>query len=245
MILDKLDFSKLPINREEAFTNFVTAISREYDEKIHDDRRMYTDQNGDYEGAYEPERSFVSAILAFLDEYGIESEIVDISELSNQDFSAHFGKFKSKVEYLTTRFKLRQHRIKSGGIGTLITIGSDYKSEIGKLLDTARKIVNQEVTDTNKKDNILAKIASLQSEVDRDQTTIDALFGRMLDLTQTIGKSADNLTPLLEKLERVKKLFWDNSKKVEQLPKPERPKLITKEETPEAQSNFDDDEIPF
>lgn len=244
MIFDEVDFSKLPDNREEAFTEFVKAISEEYAQNVRNDRDMYSDQNQNYEGSYETERSFVTAILAFLDEYGIEAEIVDISELSNQEFSSHFGKFKSKVEYLTTRFKLRQHRIDSGGIGTLIAIGSDYKVEIGKLLDTARKIVNQEVGDANKKDNIFAKIASLQSEVDRDQTTVDALFGRMLDLTQTIGKSADNLAPLIDKLERVKKLFWDNSKKVDLLPKPKRPKLITKEEEPESGGNLDD-EIPF
>jgi uncharacterized coiled-coil protein SlyX len=244
MIFDELDFSELPANREEAFTNFVKAINAEYAQNVRNDRISYSDQHGHYEGSYEPERSFVTAILAFLDEYGIESDIADISDLSNQDFSAHFGRFKSKVEYLTTRFKLRQHRIQGGGIGTLISIGSDYKSEIGKLLDTARKIVNQEIKDTNKKDNIIKRIASLQSEVDRDQTTVDALFGRMLDLTQTIGKSADNLVPLLEKLERVKKLFWDNSKKVEQLPKPDRPKLITKDE-PTEPSNDIVDEIPF
>jgi hypothetical protein len=247
MIFDELDFSKLPANREEAFTDFVKTISNEYTQKVRNDRSMYSDQNGNYEGSYEPERSFVTAVLAFLDEYGIDAEIVDISELSNQDFSAHFGRFKSKVEYLTTRFKLRQYRIESGSIGTLIAIGSDYKVEIGKLLDTTRKIVNQEVKDTNKKDNILAKIAHLQSEVDRDQTTVDALFGRMLDLTQTIGKSADNLAPLIDKLERIKKLFWDNSKKVDQLPKPDRPKLITKEKEPgygNGRSDMDD-EIPF
>lgn len=142
---------------------------------------------------------------------------------------------------MTTRFKLRQHRIESGTIGTLIAIGSDYKSEIGKLLDTIRKIVNQEIKDTNKRDNILEKIARLQSEVDRDQTTVDALFGRMLDLTKVIGKSADNLEPLVDKLERVKKLFWSKSEKVDTLPKPKRPKLIAKDK----QQNDVDDEIPF
>ena len=244
MIFDEIDFSQLPANREEAFTDFVKAINVEYDQNVTNDRRSYSDQNGNYEGSYEPERSFVTAILAFLDEYGIESDIVDISELSNSDFSSHFGRFKSKVEYLTTRYKLRQGRIASGGIGTLITIGSDYKSEIGKLLDTARKIVNQEIKDENKRDNIIKKISSLQSEVDRDRTTVDALFGRMLDVTQTIGQSAENLSPLIDKLEKVKKLFWDNSKKVEQLPKPNRPKLISKDETSTSDSDMDD-EIPF
>ena len=243
MICDELDFSKLPANREEAFTTFVAGVSSEYSQKLRNDRSTYSDQNGNYEGSYEPERSFVTAILAFLDEYGIESEVVDISELANDEFAKHFGKFKSKVEYLVTRFRLRQHRIESGDIGTLIAIGSDYKAEIGKLLDTTRKIVNQEVKDANKKDNIFRKIANLQSEVDRDQTTIDALFGKMIDLSQAIGTAAENLEPLVDKLERLKKVFWDSAKKVEQLPKPDRPKLITKEK--EYSESKLDDEIPF
>lgn len=243
VIFDEMDFSKLPAGREEAFTSFVAGISGEFSEKLRNDRASYSDQNGNYEGSFEPERSFVTAILAFLDEYGIEADIADISELSNDDFTMHFGKFKSKVEYLTTRFKLRQHRIGSGSIGTLISIDTDYKSEIGKLLDTARKIVNQEVKDTNKKDNIFKKIASLQSEVDRDQTTVDALFGRMIDLSQTIGAAAENLEPLIVKLDQVKKLLWDKPKKVEQLPKPDRPKQITKKR--DDGSNEMGDEIPF
>jgi hypothetical protein len=54
MIFDELDFSKLPANREEAFTNFVTAINEEYAQKVRNDRSSYSDQNGNYEGSYEP-----------------------------------------------------------------------------------------------------------------------------------------------------------------------------------------------
>jgi len=243
MFFDEIDFSKLPANREEAFTVFVTSISADFTQKLRNDRSTYADQNGNYAGSYEPERSFVTAILAFLDEYEIETELIDISELDNQEFAAHFGRFKSKVDYLITRFRLRQQRVESGSIGTLIAIGSNYKLEVGDLLNTIRKIVNQEVKDVRKRDNIAAKIASLQSEVDRDQTTVDALFGRMLDLSQTVGDSADNLEPLVKLMERVKKIFWEAPAKVEQLPKPDRPKLIAKEKP--SQKSGMDDEIPF
>ena len=163
--------------------------------------------------------------------------------MNNKDFAAHFERFKSKVEYLTTRFRLRQHRVASGSIGTLIAIGSNYKSEVAGLLDTIRKIVSQEVKDVHKRDNILSKIASLQSEVDRDQTTVDALFSRMLDLSQTIGKAAENIEPLVKLMERVKKVFWDAPEKVRQLPRPERQKLIRQDKA-EQKSDMDD-EIPF
>jgi uncharacterized protein YoxC len=243
MFFDEVDFSKLPPNREDAFAAFVASISSEYAQNLRNDRSTYSDHNKDYEGSYEPEHSFVTAILAFLDEYGIESDLQDISELNNKDFAAHFGRFKSKVEYLTTRFRLRQHRVASGSIGTLIAIGSNYKSEVAGLLDTIRKIVSQKVKDVHKRDNILSKIASLQSEVDRDQTTVDALFSRMLDLSQTIGKAAENIEPLVKLMERVKKVFWDAPEKVRQLPRPERQKLIRQDKA-EQKSDMDD-EIPF
>jgi uncharacterized protein YoxC len=243
MFFDEVDFSKLPPNREEAFAAFVASISSEYAQNLRNDRSTYSDHNNNYEGSYEPESSFVTAILAFLDEYGIESDLQDISELNNKDFAAHFGRFKSKVEYLTTRFRLRQHRVASGSIGTLIAIGSNYKSEVAGLLDAIRKIVSQEVKDVHKRDNILSKIASLQSEVDRDQTTVDALFSRMLDLSQTIGKAAENIEPLVKLMERVKKVFWDAPEKVRQLPRPERQKLIRQDKA--EQKSGMGDEIPF
>lgn len=244
MNFDEIDYSILPKGREAAFVDFVDILNGVYSEQLTSDRRSNSDQHDNYYGSYGPERSYVTSVLAFLDEYEVDSEIIDISDLPNEEFFKQFGKFKSKVEYIRTRFKLRQNRIDTGTIGTVITIASTYKSEIGKLLETARKIVNQEVKDNNKRDKIFAKIASLQSEIDRDQTTVDALFGRMLDLTKAVGASAENLEPLINQIERIKKIIWDFSDKVDFLPKPDRPKMITKEEDGEGSTPLDD-EIPF
>lgn len=239
-MFDNLDFENLPKCKEEAFVEFEKNIRQEYEGQSRNDREFHADQNGNYYGSYAPEKSYVMAVLACVDEYNLDLELPDIIELSNDEFEKHFGNFKSKVLYATMRFSLRKNRIENGSVGTLIMLEPTYKSEIGKLLETIRKVVNQEVTDTNKKDKIFSKISSLQSEIDRDQTTIDALFGRMIDLSKTVGECADNIEPLIEKIERVKKIFWDNSKKVDLLPKIERPKLITKEETVDT-----GEEIPF
>lgn len=243
MIFNEIDFSNLPARGEEAFVEFVKAIDAEYSKMLRNDYEMYTDQAGDYNGSYEPQRHYVSAIIAFLDEYGISSELEDISDLPNQHFSPYFDKFRSGVVYLLTRFKLRQSRIASGSIGTLIQIDSDYKSEIGSLLDTIRKIVNQEIPKSNKKDNIMAKIASLQSEIDRDQTTIDALFGRLIEFSQMAKQASDQIPSLKAKIEKLRDIILEKSKKVDQLPKPDRPKLIAKGEISDD-ANLDD-EIPF
>ena len=248
MIFNDVNLAALPANSQEAFLVYEAQIRAAYEEKSRGDQQYNVDQNQDYVGSYDPERSYVMAVLAFLDEYSLETEIEDISALDDQEFYKHFKQFQSKIEYITMRYGLRKNRIVSGGVGTVISITQTYKNEIGSLLEKIRKIVNQEVDAGQKKDKIFGKIAALQSEVDRDQTTVDAAFGRLLELSKILGKAGGNIKPAVDQLERVKKLFWDRSEKIEQLPKPDRPKMITEDK----QGGYEygtvseqDDEIPF
>lgn len=240
----QLNLDGLPDSSEEAFADFEQRAREAYEDRVNNDRQYNSDQNGDYEGSYEPERSYVTSILAFLDEYSIESNIEDISELDNAEFFQAFGRFKSKVEYISTRFNLRKTRMASGAIGTVISLKGSYKSEIGSLLEKIRKIVNQEIEAGPKKENIFKKISSLQSEVDRDLTTVDAAFGRMLDLGNVIGEFGDKIKPAVDQLERIKKIFWEKTEKVNTLPKPDRPKMLPKGSDEPSQGDLDD-EIPF
>lgn len=240
----QLKLDDLSESSEEAFAEYEQRAREAYEDQIQSDRQYHSDRNGDYEGSFAPERSYVTAILAFLDEYSIESNIEDISELDNDDFYREFGRFKSKVEYISTRFNLRKNRLENGSLGTAITLKQSFKSEVGSHLERIRKIINQEVSEGAKKDKIFKKINALQSEVDRDMTTIDAAFGRMLDLSRVIGACSDNVKPAVDQLERIKKIFWDNSDKVDTLPKPERKKALPKANT-EVNSGDLPDEIPF
>lgn len=236
------DLGGLPENGEEAFAVFEERAREKLNVELQNDRRYNSDQNDFYIGSYEPERSYVTAILAFLDEYSISADIEDISELENEEFFKQFGRFKSKVEYVSTRFELRKQRENSGAIGTIIILSPDYKAKVGDLLSTIRKIVNQEVAESQKKENIFKKIAALQSEVDRDRTTVDAAFGRLLQLTKAVKEGAEDIKPAIDQLERLKKLFWEGSAEVENLPKPDRPKALPKADEPKSGH---DDEIPF
>jgi hypothetical protein len=243
MSFDDIDFTKIPTdNKEEAFVLFERATRYAYQRLVADDRESLTDQHGHYTGYFDPERSYVARMIAFLDEKNLEIEIEDISDLPNDKFLNAFAKFRKSVEYASTRFSLRKNNVDCL-IGTRITISSTYKLEIGELLQKIRKIVNQEVTDLKKRDKIFKKLAILQSEVDRDQTTIDSLFSSAKDVTKTLGECAENLEPLMELLERVKKLFWDTTEKVPLLPKKEETKLITNQQI--SVSTDLDDDIPF
>ena len=231
----------LPSNKEEKFIFFEREKRADFEKSFRNDREYETDQNGNYIGSYDPEKKYVVQMCAFLDEFGLDDNIADISSLTGPEFNRKFDEFKNKMTYLSTRFELRKGRVDLDSKGTVIKIESDYKIEIGKLLNTIRKIVNQEIHDGNKKDKIFSKIANLQSEVDRDQTTIDALFGRAIDLSKAIGECGKNIEPLIDKMGRLKKIFWDNTNQSNHLQQPERPKLIERQE-----NNFDlSDDIPF
>ena len=250
MSIDDLDYSELPEEREAAFVEFVNILNEGYRIDFNRDRGSYQDQNGNYDGSYEPERTYVMAVLAFIDEYDIKLDVKDISELPPSDFISAFSTFRSKLKYLHTRYKIRQNRKGYLPLGTEIHIEQDFKEEIGGYLNTIRKIVNQKIGDDNKKDKIFKKISNLQSEIDRDRTTIDSMFGRILDLSQTLGQSAESLEPAIDKMERIKKIFWDNTKTVEQLPKPNRPKMLPKDDGEYSDGGYGssrdiDDEIPF
>lgn len=242
MIFDNIDLSLLPENSEEAFVEYEKMIRKNYKEISKKDQ-LKTDDHGNYIGQFEPERSYMNAIIAFIDEYNLDVDVPDISELQGYDYYKEFLVSMSIIEYVVGRLSLRIKRGNTGEAGTPIAISSSYKAEIGGLLETIRKIVNSEVKDKNKKDKIFIKIASLQSEVDRDRTTIDAVFGRAIEFCEVVNLISEKSDPLLNKIEKLKKIIWDGSDRIEMLPKKERKKLIPDNSNEEIKDL--DDEIPF
>ena len=244
MIIDNIDLTDLPSNQEEAFVEYDRRLREALRKAREEDRQIHYDRDGDYNGDYSPERYYVSSTLAFLDEYGLDDgSLTDITGLENYEFKRAFSKFFNDINYMISRFKLRSGRMSSGAAGTPIEFASTYKEEASKLLATIRKIVEQEVADQNKKDAILRKVAALQSEIDRDRTTVDAVFSRLIEFSKVAGEVGKNIEPLVEKIERLKKVFFEGVVEVDLLPRPNRKKALPKPEENLQQSV--DDEIPF
>lgn len=242
MIIDAINIEGLGDNIEEAFVAFEERLRQALSIAQEKDWKINNDMNGNYAGTYAPQKYYVSSVLAFLDEYNLEIDVDDISELEGHAFLQSFDKFSNQINRARTRFKLRKARIDSGQAGTLILIQADFKDEIHKNLDTIRKIVNQNIESQNKKDEIFKKIAALQSEIDRDRTTIDAVFGRAIDLSKVLGEFAENLEPAIQKFERIMTALRNGTDRVPLLPKKERQILLP----PKAENKGEmDDEIPF
>ena len=243
MIIDAVDVDDLSLNREEAFIAFEERLRVALATSQAEDRRNNSDNSGYYTGSYSPERFYVSSVMAFLDEYDLNLEVRDITYLSDDEFRSAFDDFFNRVNYVRTRFKLRKARPATGQTGTVITLKPDYKDEIHGLLNTVRKIVNANIQSESKRELIYKRIAALESEVDRDRTTIDAVFGRFLELSRVVGECAKNLEPLVQKLERVMAALRDGAEPAPLLPKTEQTQLLTSSK-PKLDQDLGD-EIPF
>ena len=241
------DFSTLPASNEEAFIEYEAWARRQYESDMSNDRNaaINNDQYGNYIGSYQPERHYVQSILAFIDECGLTLEVSDISEYRGGDFEQAFSDFQSKVHYMRQRFLIRKGRIDTGNAGTLVMISQSYKGIIHGHLDKIRKIVNQEISDQNKQDAIYRLISSLASEVDRDRTTVDAIFSRFLDFSKVLGEAAGHIKPAVDQLERVMSALKDGVIRVELLPVQQRPKLLENKPKKISSDAPFDDEIPF
>ena len=243
MDIHDINLSNLDGNDTDQFLKFARAVSEVFERAKVLDRERNSDHHGNYEGSFEPERTYVSSIMAFIDEYDLEINLVDTSEIEdNAEFYKSFGRFKARIDYSLLRFRLRQERGQSGPTGTATALPLAAKEEVAVCLEKIRKIVVSMLEDGNKRDRILAKIATLQLEIDRDRTTIDAVFSKAIALSTVIGESADKLDPAVKLLERIKEVFWKQARPVPQLPKPERPEPKGIED---KSGSIDDDEIPF
>lgn len=242
MIIDAVDMNDLGDTPEEAFLIFEGRLRESLIAAQRQDRNDFSDMNGNYNGSHAPERYYVSSMIAFLDEYELEEiNVSDISDVIDIQFQSHFTSFFNKINYFRTRFSLKKSRSTTPLSGTPLCIAQSYKSEIHDLLGTIRKIVNQKIENQDKKDKIFKKIADLHSEIDRDRTTVDAVFSKALSLAETMNKMGEILEPAVQKFERVMTALNKGCQQMPLLSKSERPKLLEADST----ASSEDDELPF
>jgi hypothetical protein len=189
-------------------------------------------------------RQYINRLIAFIRVWRLPVSVDMDVPYDDRDFWNWYYRFIKVVDYYVVEFQHEHLRGGRGNIVAAISFSLDYKEEIGRLLGRVRKIVNQAELAHDKKDAIYAKIAALQSEVDRSTTRFDALLSRWLDLTNAIGEGAKNLEPAVKTLERIMQIFGRAKADHDQgqLPPPEEKKQLP---PPKADWDDLDDEIPF
>jgi hypothetical protein len=94
----------------------------------------------------------------------------------------------------------------------------------------------------SKKESLFAKIAALESEIDRGRTRFDAAAALWIEVCEKVGEGIEKLEPLRKLIDSVGNLIGAAKKEEEteahRLPAPKTPKQIG----PPKES---DDDIPF
>ena len=148
--------------------------------------------------------------------------------------------FRAAVRHYRTFILIAQ---KKGPL--TIILNDSHRAKIHALLNRVREIVPKLQVSVAKKDNILTLIAKLESEVDRQRTRTESLWGLMLEGGAALKQLGEDAKPLVEDLERVKRVF--SEAKADDLPMPEiAPPPETKKIAGPKKSRAElDDDIPF
>lgn len=119
-----------------------------------------------------------------------------------------FEMFMSELTKIVTQFQFEASAIEAH---KQISLATDKKQEIQKLLEKIRKIVNQEIAEGDKKEAIIKKLSALENEVSLDRTSFEALLNKGSKLTKALGEYAENLEPLANLVQKIKNFIWADS----------------------------------
>jgi hypothetical protein len=232
---------------EEVFLNCEMQLREKIIEMHEKDLNVNVDSSGNYSRNYSAYRSYLAHILGLLDEIELDIKVKDISKLSLYEFKSEFESLIGQIDRLRTRLSVRVNNGNILSSTTVIALTPETKEEIHKQLETIRKIINQAKLEEDKKDAICRKIAALQSEIDRDRTTLDANLSKLLDVSVAIREAGENVAPALAKIDKLKEFLWSVWEQAERiLPPTAKLKLLSSEKKqPNAPKVELDDEIPF
>jgi hypothetical protein len=146
-----------------------------------------------------------------------------------------------QVQRFKNRFRLKKFKKSPLSDVTEIELNDDYKIDIHNHLNSIRKIVSNVDLTERKRDAILIKIAELSKEVDKSKTKTESLLSIWLDVTTAASEGAENLDPLIKRLEKLANIFGKAKDEREQkaLEAPEKPKLLP---SPEDDSDYISDD---
>lgn len=238
MITDE-ELAALPDDPDLAFVEFERKLRERVNEQLEDENESVA-------------REYIAHVHAFVDEFGLQLPTED-PPLGQLPFWSYYTSLRRHIDYFSARARLRASRGAIAGVVDRIYLSDDYRAQIHKLLNTIRKIVNAAEIETRLRDRILKQLNILATEVDRSMSRLSAFTSVYLEVTDAIGQGAENLEPVVSKMERIARIFGRARAENENgtLPPPEKPKLISGPATDaesiaqsESPENLDDD-IPF
>lgn len=174
-----------------------------------------------------------------------------VPDIDDEGFFRYYNYFTDKLDYYKSRITFREINKQRNGVSTIIKLSKSYKDEIHNLINKIRQITESANLTDKKKDAIYNKLSALSLEVDKSRTRSEALLSLYFDITNAASEGAENLDPLIERVERLMKIFGRAKREQEQgqLPAPEKPKQLNPpkgdSDDAECENTGLDDEIPF
>lgn len=194
-------------------------------------------------------RRYAESIQAYIDEHDLRDEFERIDQVvpfSSDDFWVWWREFRAALSYYQARIRYRNRKV-----GSLsVVLSSDRRKEIHALLSKVRIIVEKLDVNEKKRDAIMSRLNQLAAEVDKSRTNLEAFFAATLDAAGTAGQAAEKLKPVLDVLERMKKIFFEAKAEnlPPQLPAPEERKRIEGPKPSDSEKRTPkppNDDIPF
>jgi hypothetical protein len=241
-------YTDLPAEPELAFIQLEGKYRSELDEAI-----RQADERSSYSPYY---LTYINQTLAAARALGLQ--VFDGWQVPRHenDLWDAYRNFNSDVEHYIVQIKVLHGRRISGHS---IALDAATKLRIQHHISQIREIVLKLEVLPAKKEALIARVAALSAEVDRDRTRIEALAALALEVATTTGEAARRLKPVKGILDTVAKLLGhakdaENARPSLTAP-PERKRLgppRSPEQKPHAGSPWDaprggdlDDEIPF
>jgi chaperonin cofactor prefoldin len=229
---DDFLYDDLPEDPEMAFLSLEAHFKRECDEQL---ARAHQEERTDVYFI-----QYISRVLAAIDELGLEHKFADksVPSIEEVNYSTYLN-FSKDVEHYRTKLQIRHARRRRD---YSVALDTPTKLKLRHLLSQIKETVDKLDVSQSKKEALFAKIAALESEINRDRTRFDAVAALWVEACEKVGEGLEKLEPLRKLIDSVGTLIGAAKKeeetKAHQLPAPKTPKQIAPPKEP-------DDDIPF
>jgi hypothetical protein len=197
-------------------------------------------------------RRYMSNVLPAAKLYGVKELAGWKRPSSGEESYDLYNAFFADVDYCTTELRLRSvERVKKNSVA----LDAATKVKLRHLLGQVRETIDQLEVEADKRDRLYARVADLESEINRDRTRLDAVGALFVDACGYAGEGVKKLEPLIQGIERIGAAIGIAKAREDaqlRLPAPKAPKQIEPprddigpaRRAPRSEINLDD-EIPF
>lgn len=235
-------YPELPLDAEEAFLTLEDGYRRECEAAV--------SKSGEHDNVTVYYTDYIAQVLGAAEELGLVEAAfeTEVPKIENVDFHT-YQNFSKRVKHYRTRLEIRHARRIQGHS---VSFDAATKAKVHHLLRQVHDIFTKLEVDEKKREALLAKLAALDAEVDRNRTRFESYAALAIEVADVAGEVIIR-SKIPELLDSLARLFGaaKRDEEIRQLPAPSSPKRI-EHQKPGAPTNASvntnppdvDDELP-